>query len=82
MDAYALEKDFPIIEPEKDVRREDWVEPYYQQLGERPGIAVILKCREWERIVVHFARSNQLEVQGRSVSQFRGPPHVGVEIGV
>src|SRR6266566_5266225 len=29
-----------IVTPPRDVRRHDWVEPYFRQLGQRPGIAV------------------------------------------
>ena len=41
-----------ILTPPRDVRRQDWVEPYYRALGERPGVAVILKCRERARVPV------------------------------
>jgi hypothetical protein len=53
-----------------DIRREQWVEPYFQQLGSRPGLAVILKAREAERIVVHFAGSNEIAVQRRFVNLY------------
>jgi hypothetical protein len=64
--AQAQQAGAAIIEP-PDVRREDWVEPYYQQLGDRPGVAVILKCREPERMAVHFARSQRVGVERRWV---------------
>src|SRR5262249_3028319 len=43
-----------IAEPPAGVRRHDWVEPSYQALGERPGVAVILKCRERARVAVCY----------------------------
>lgn len=67
--AYAQERGAVIVEPEP-VRREDWVEPYYRQLGKQPGSAVILKCREPERMVVHLARSNRIDVQQRFVNLY------------
>jgi hypothetical protein len=67
---YAQDKRLDVVEPPADVRREDWVEPYYQQLGQREGIAVILKVREPERIVVHFAKSNHLAVEQRYVNLY------------
>jgi hypothetical protein len=66
----ALEKNFPLIEPEKDCRREDWVEPYYHRLQGQPGVAVILKTREPERIVIHSAKSNDLTVERRWVNVY------------
>jgi hypothetical protein len=41
-----------IVTPPRDVRRHDRVEPYYRPLGDRPGTAVILKCRERARVAV------------------------------
>jgi hypothetical protein len=61
----ATADDIPIVEPQADCRREDWVEPYYQRLHGQPGIAVILKCREPERMVVHLARTNRIAVEQR-----------------
>jgi hypothetical protein len=63
---HAQQTGVPIVQPEKDVRREEWVEPYYQQLGAHPGIAVILKCREPERIVI-ANKTNDLSVASRFV---------------
>jgi hypothetical protein len=67
--AYAQQTGLAIVEPEKS-RREDWVEPYYRQLGNQPGIAVILKARESEGIVVHFAKTNRIDVQQRFVNLY------------
>jgi hypothetical protein len=67
---HALKTAVPIIEPDKDCRREDWVEPYYQQLKEQPGIAAILKCREPERIAVFLTKTNRLAVERRYVHQY------------
>jgi hypothetical protein len=62
-----------IVEPPKGVRREDWVEPYYQRLGTRFGIAVILKSRENARIAVSYPTAsggNRIEVYTRFVWQY------------
>jgi hypothetical protein len=67
---YAHENGVAIVEPDKDVRREQWVEPYYQELGTRHGLAVILKAREPERIVCHFAKSNAIQVERRHVNLY------------
>jgi hypothetical protein len=77
---YAQEAGVAIVEPEKGVRREDWVEPYFQELGTRHGIAVILKAREPERIACHFAKSNDIKVESRHVNLFYfylNDPHCG-----
>lgn len=57
--ARAEQDGLPVVEPPRDVRREDWVEPYYRALGDRPGVAVILKCREPARVVVCSARQRE-----------------------
>jgi hypothetical protein len=62
-----------IVEPPKRVRREEWVEPFYQRLGSRFGIAVILKSRENARIAVSYPTSrggNRIEVYTRFVWQY------------
>jgi len=61
-----------IVQAPRDpeVRRCDWVEPYYQQLGERCGTAVILRCRERDRVVVSTAKSNHLEYEWRYVNLY------------
>src|SRR5205809_6852783 len=52
--AEAAQRGVPVVEPPTDpqVRHEDWVEPYYEQLGQRCGTAVILKCRERARVAI------------------------------
>ncbi len=67
---HAQANGIEIVVAERDIRREQWVEPYFQQLGDRAGIAVILKAREPERMAVHFARSNQIAVQSRFVDLY------------
>jgi len=62
-----------IVQPPKGVRREDWVEPFYQRLGTRFGIAVILKSRENARIAVSYPTAcggNRIEVYTRFVWQY------------
>jgi hypothetical protein len=69
----ATDQRIPIVQPPKGVRREDWVEPFYQRLGSRFGIAVILKSRENARIAVSYATpsgGNRLEVYTRFVWQY------------
>jgi hypothetical protein len=55
------------------VRREDWVEPFYQRFGSRFGIVVILKSRENARVAVSYPTSgggNRIEVCTRFVWQY------------
>src|SRR5512132_3596911 len=47
--AFAEQRRVEIIQPPKGVRREEWVEPYYQKLQGQSGIAVILKRRADDR---------------------------------
>src|SRR5262245_59013016 len=54
----AAAQRIPIVEPPKGVRREHWVEPFYQRYGSRFGIVVILKSRENARIAVSQATSS------------------------
>jgi hypothetical protein len=62
---FARQQGLDILEPDRDVRREEFVEPYYQKLQGQPGIAVLLKCREPERIAVSYAK------QGHKVDMAR-----------
>jgi hypothetical protein len=69
----AAARGLSIVEPPKGVRREQWVEPYYQALGDQDGIAVILKSRENARVAVSYATSgggNRIEVCPRFVWQY------------
>jgi hypothetical protein len=69
----AAEQCIPIVQPPKRVRREDWVEPFYERLGSRFGIAVILKSRENARIAVSYATprgGKRIEVLTRFVWQY------------
>ncbi len=62
-----------IVEPPKGVRRELWVEPFYEALGPRDGIAVILKSRENARVAVSYATAaggNRIEMCPRFVWQY------------
>jgi len=60
-----------IVTPPRDVRRHDWVEPYFRQLGDRHGIAVILKCRERARVAVCYPeRSYHIEPAWRFVNLY------------
>jgi hypothetical protein len=69
----ATRQDIPIVEPPKGVRREDWVEPFYQRFGSRFGIVVILKSRENARVAVSYPTAsggNRIEVCTRFVWQY------------
>ncbi len=69
----AATQHVPIVEPPKGVRREDWVEPFYQRFGSRYGIVVILKSRENARIAVSYPTArggNRIEVYTRFVWQY------------
>jgi hypothetical protein len=52
----AAARDIEVIAVERGVRRETLVQPYFERLQGRSGLAVVLKCREPERIAVSFAR--------------------------
>jgi hypothetical protein len=69
----AATQRIPIVEPPKHVRREDWVEPFYQRFGARFGIVVILKSRENARVAVSYptpSGGNRIEVCTRFVWQY------------
>ena len=69
--ALAEKRHVEIIQPPKGVRREEWVEPFYQQLQGRTGIAVILKARENARVAVSFPRQgDHIELLNRFVQQY------------
>ena len=71
----------PIVEPPPDVRRDDWVQPYFQALGRRCGTAVILKCRERARVAVSLpTRGYYVELAWRFVNLYyfyQNDPHCG-----
>jgi hypothetical protein len=69
----AATQRIPIVEPPKGVRRENWVEPFYQRFGARFGIVVILKSRENARVTVSYPSSsggNRIAVSTRFVWQY------------
>jgi hypothetical protein len=69
----AATQRIPIVEPPKRVRREDWVEPFYQRFGSRFGIVVILKSRENARVAVSYPTptgGNRIQVCTRFVWQY------------
>jgi hypothetical protein len=69
--ALAAERQIQIVEPPKEVRREDWVEPFFKRLGGQPGIGVILKSRENARVAVSFPKQgNHIELLNRFVWQY------------
>jgi hypothetical protein len=66
----AEERHVDILEPPKDVRREEWVEPFYQHLRGQDGRAVLLQSRENARGAVSFpSRGNHIELCQRFVWQ-------------
>jgi hypothetical protein len=71
VETLAEQRQVEIVQPPKDVRREDWVEPFYKHLHGQPGIAVILKSRENARLAVSFPRQgNHIEFCHRFVWQY------------
>jgi hypothetical protein len=71
LEQYAQENGLAIVEPPRDVRREDWVTPSYRSLGEQPGVAVILRCRERARVAVCYPKqAYQIEPAWRFVNLY------------
>ena len=69
---WAKQQNVEIVEP-PDVRRENWVQPYYQQLTQDEGVAVILKTLEQANVAVSKAttgpeRNTQLVVRLITIS--------------
>src|SRR4029079_15091304 len=65
----ASRANIEILEPE-DESREDLVRPYFQQLA-KPAIAVILKCKEPERIAVtRTANGGYVDLKRRWVNLY------------
>jgi hypothetical protein len=56
----AQQAGLALVTPPPDVRRQDWVEPYYRQLGDQPGVAVILRCRERARVATCYPSQGYL----------------------
>jgi hypothetical protein len=68
---FAAQRHVETVQPPKGVRREEWVEPFYQQLQGQSGIAVILKSREIARVAVSFPRQgDHVELLNRFVQQY------------
>ena len=69
--ALAEQRHVEILMPPRGVRREEWVEPFYQLLHGQTGIAVILKARENARVAVSFPRQgDHVELLNRFVQQY------------
>lgn len=67
----AREAGLAIVEPPHGVRKEDFVKPYYSDVAERSGVAVILKCRERAKMTVCYAHhGNHLESEYRFVNLY------------
>ncbi len=67
----AEQRHVEIVQPPKDIRREDWVEPFYENLRGENGIAVILKSRENARVAISLPRQgNHIEFANRFVRQY------------
>lgn len=67
---YAHTAGLEIVVPRRDDRREDLVKPYFQQLGQRHGVAVILKAREPERVAWYYAKAKHSEVERHYVDLY------------
>ena len=71
VEGLAEQRQLEIVQPPKDVRREEWVEPFYRGLHGQNGIAVILKSRENARVAVSFpSQGNHVELCNRFVWQY------------
>ena len=69
--AFAEKRHVEILMPPKGVRREEWVEPFYQRLQGQAGMAVILKARANARVAVSFPRQgDHVELLNRFVQQY------------
>src|SRR5512135_1195289 len=69
--ALAEQRHVEILMPPRGVRREEWVESFYQLLHGQTGIAVILKARENARVAVSFPRQgDHVELLNRFVQQY------------
>jgi hypothetical protein len=69
--AFAEQRHVEILVPPKGVRREEWVEPFYERLEGQAGMAVILKARENARVAVSFPRQgDHVELLNRFVQQY------------
>jgi hypothetical protein len=68
--AFAEQRHVEILVPPKGIRREEWVEPFSQQLHGQPGMAVILKARENARVAVSFPRQgDHVELLNRFIQR-------------
>jgi hypothetical protein len=67
---YAQQLHIDILKPERGSDREALVEPYFQQLGQRSGVAVILRAREPERVAWHYAKTGQVGVDRRHLDLY------------
>jgi hypothetical protein len=71
LEQQAEQANLAIVEPPAEVRREDWVAPYYRSLDEQPGVAVLLRCRERARVAISYPkRCNHLELAWRFVNVY------------
>jgi len=67
---YAQHSGIEILQPEKGADRGALVEPYFRQLGQRHGVAVILKTVEPERVAWHYAKTGAVGVGSRYVGLY------------
>lgn len=68
---FANQHGLDILTPPKDIRREELIEPYFQQLQGRSGIAVLLSCLEPERIAIRLARkTDHIDLARRRVKLY------------
>jgi hypothetical protein len=68
--SHAQQTGVDIVLPERGACREDLVEPYFRQLGQRSGVAVILKAREAERVAWYHAKTKDIAVDRRYVDLY------------
>ena len=69
--AFAEKRHVEVLMPPKGIRREEWVDPFYQRLQGQAGMAAILKARENARVAVSFPRQgDHVELLNRFVQQY------------
>ena len=69
LDDQAARNGWDVVTPPADVTRHQWVEPFYDRLGDRPGVAVVLKCRESARLFASD-RAGHIERVSRFVNLY------------
>jgi hypothetical protein len=71
LEEHAQQNGLAIVEPPRDIRRDEWVEPSYCRLGVQSGVASVLRCRERARVAVCYPKqAYQIEQTWRFVNLY------------